>query len=168
MGLLDDVLQQLSQQQGKGASAAPGGDNTSPLVVIFQELLTGKSQDGAQPAARQQQAQAPQPNATAQQGGDGAAGLGGLGGLLAQLQQAGLDDVVRSWIGTGENKPVQPDDLGDALGKKAVTQMADKAGCNPNDLLTQLSKALPGIIDKLTHDGRVPTQQEVAQRLRGQ
>lgn len=168
MGLLDDVLQQLTQQQGKSATASPGGDNTSPLVVIFQELLTGKAQDGVQPAPRQQQADAPQANASAQQGGEGAAGLGGLGGLLAQLQQAGLDDVVRSWVGTGENKPVQPNDLGDALGKKAITQMADKAGCNPNDLLTQLSKALPGIIDKLTHDGRVPTQQEVAQRLRGQ
>lgn len=171
MGLLDDVLQQL-QQQSKGAGAAPnaasGGDGTSPLLVIFQELLTGKPQEGAQPAPRQQQAETPQGNAAAQQGQEGAAGLGGLGGLLAQLQQAGLDDIVRSWVGTGENKPVHPDALGDALGKNAVTQMADKAGCNPNDLLTQLSKALPGIIDKLTHDGRVPSQQEISQRLRGQ
>ncbi len=171
MGILDDVLQQLSQQQGRAPGAAPGAspgaDGTSPLVVIFQELLLGKQQDGAQPAPRQQQAEAPRSD-IGQQGQEGAAGLGGLGGLLAQLQQAGLDDVVRSWVGTGENKPVQPDALGDALGKKAVTQMADKAGCNSNDLLTQLSKALPGIIDKLTHDGRIPTQQEIGQRLRGQ
>lgn len=171
MGLLDDVLQQL-QQQSKGAGAAPnaasGGDGTSPLLVIFQELLTGKPQEGAQPAPRQQQAETPQGNVAAQQGQEGAAGLGGLGGLLAQLQQAGLDDIVRSWVGTGENKPVHPDALGDALGKNAVTQMADKAGCNPNDLLTQLSKALPGIIDKLTHDGRVPSSQEISQRLKGQ
>ena len=171
MGLLDDVLQQL-QQQSKGAGAAPnaasGGDGTSPLLVIFQELLTGKPQEGAQPAPRQQQAETPQGNVAAQQGQEGAAGLGGLGGLLAQLQQAGLDDIVRSWVGTGENKPVHPDALGDALGKNAVTQMADKAGCNPNDRLTQLAKALPGIIDKLTHDGRVPSQQEISQRLRGQ
>lgn len=171
MGLLDDVLQQLQQQtKGAGASpnAAPGGGDTSPLIVIFQELLTGKPQDGAQAAPRQQQAEAPQGNVAAQQGQDGAAGLGGLGGLLAQLQRAGLDDVVRSWVGTGENKPVRPDELGDALGKNTVTQMADKAGCNPNDLLTQLSKALPGLIDKLTHDGRVPSPQEINQRLRGQ
>lgn len=170
MGILDDVLQQLSQQQGKGAAPSTGGDGSSPLVVIFQELLTGMQQDGAQPAPRQQQAEAPQGNIAqrGQQGQGGAAALGGLGGLLAQLQQAGLDDIVRSWVGTGENKPVQPDDLGDALGKKTVTQMADKAGCSPNDLLAQLSKALPGIIDKLTHDGRIPTQQEISQRLRGQ
>ena len=87
--------------------------------------------------------------------------------MLAQLQAAGLDDVVKSWVGTGQNKPVQPDELGDALGKKTVTQMADKAGCSQDDLLTQLSKALPGLIDKLTHDGRIPTQQEINQRLTG-
>jgi uncharacterized protein YidB (DUF937 family) len=168
MGILDDVLKQLSQQQGKGAAPSTGGDGSSPLVTIFQELLTGMQQGGAQPAPRQQQAAAPQGNIPqGQQGQGGAASLGGLGGLLAQLQQAGLDDIVRSWVGTGENKPVQPDDLGDALGKKTVTQMADQAGCSPNDLLAQLSKALPGIIDKLTHDGRIPTQQEINQRLRG-
>lgn len=170
MGLLDDVLQQLSQPKGQAANAPAGGDNNSPLVAIFQELLIGKQAGGAQAGAPQQQAEAPRGNVAqqGQQGQGGAADLGGLGGLLAQLQQAGLDDVVRSWVGTGDNKPVQPDALGDALGKKTVTQMADKAGCSPNDLLSQLSKALPGIIDKLTHDGRVPTQQEVGQRLRGQ
>ncbi len=174
MGILDEVLQQLQQQQGKGQpqNAATGADGQSPLLVIFQELLLGKPQGADQPAPRQQQAEAPRGNVSAQQGGDqdasGLGGLGGLGGLLAQLQQSGLDDVVRSWVGPGENKPVEPDALGDALGKKAVTQMADKTGCNPNDLLAQLSKALPGLIDKLTHDGRIPTQQEVSQRLRGQ
>jgi uncharacterized protein YidB (DUF937 family) len=175
MGILDEVLQQLNQQQAKGAGAspsAPASDGNSPLVVIFRELLLGNDQDAAQPA--QQQAEAPRANAaqsqSAQQGQGSApdlGGFGGLGGLLTQLQNAGLDDVVRSWVGTGENKPVQPDALGDALGKKAVTQMADKAGCNPNDLLSQLSKALPGLIDKLTHDGQVPTQQQVGQRLKG-
>ena len=171
MGILDDVLQQLSQPKGQAANAPAGGDNSSPLVAIFQELLIGKQGGNAQASAPQQQAEAPRGNVAQQSGQQGQGGpgdMGGLGGLLAQLQQAGLDDVVRSWVGTGANKPVQPDELGDALGKKTVTQMADKAGCSTNDLLSQLSKALPGIIDKLTHDGRVPTQQEVGQRLRGQ
>lgn len=161
MGLLDDTLKQLSQ----------GGNVSQPLLVVFQELLMGGQQDGQQATApRQQQAEAvpPKPNAAQQGGGVGAGELGGLGGLLAQLQQAGLDDAVRSWIGRGENKPVQPDALGKALGKENIEQMADKAGFNVNDLLAQLSKALPGIIDQLTHDGRIPSQQEVRQRLKGQ
>lgn len=154
MGLLDDALKQLTQ----------GGNTNQPLVAVFQELLLGKPQAGNQTAAPQQQASAPPANPGA---GQDAGALGGLGGLLAQLQAGGLDDVVKSWVGTGQNKPVQPDALGDALGKRTVTQMADKAGCSQDDLLTQLSKALPGLIDKLTQDGRIPSQQEVNQRLSG-
>ena len=153
MGLLDDTLKQLSQ----------GGNANQPLVAVFQELLLGRPQAGGQ-SSPQQQASVPQASAAP---GQDAGGFGGLGGLLAQLQAGGLDDIVKSWVGTGQNKPVEPDELGDALGKRAVTQMADKAGCSQDDLLTQLSKALPGLIDKLTQDGRIPTQQEVKQRLSG-
>ncbi len=155
MGLLDEALKQFTQ-------GSQGSTGNQPLVAVFQELLLGK-QAGNQPP---QQQQASMPKASQAQAG-GAAQDTGLGGLLAQLQAAGLDDVVKSWVGTGQNKPVQPDELGDALGKKTVTQMADKAGCSQDDLLTQLSKALPGLIDKLTHDGRIPTQQEINQRLTG-
>lgn len=157
MGLLDDAMKQLTQ-------GGQGGNANQPLVAVFQELLLGKPQAGNQTAAPQQQASTPQANAPA---GQDAGALGGLGGLLAQLQAGGLDDIVKSWVGTGQNKPVQPDALGDALGKRTVTQMADKAGCSQDDLLTQLSKALPGLIDKLTQDGRIPSQQEVKQRLSG-
>ncbi len=161
MGILDDALRQFTQG---GGSAPSGGSASQPLVAVLQELLVGKPQQpGARQASPQQEAAMPQSSA-APQGGAG----GGLGGLLAQLQAAGLDDAVRSWVGTGQNKPVQPEDLGDALGKRAVTQMADKAGCSQQDLLSQLAAALPGIIDKLTQDGRVPTQAEINQRLRGQ
>jgi uncharacterized protein YidB (DUF937 family) len=159
MGLLDEALKQFTQ------GSQQGGSGNQPLIAIFQELLLGKPQAGNQPTPQQQasmpQASSPQANAGGQDGGS----LGGLGGLLAQLQAAGLDNVVKSWIGTGQNQPVQPDELGDALGKKTVTQMADKAGCSKDDLLAQLSAALPGLIDKLTHDGRIPTQQEIKQRL---
>lgn len=164
MGFLDDTLRQLTQGSGKGSP---------DLAAVIQEIIVGRSQGGSQASAPQQQAEMPRANASAQAGGQaGAPGSatpasGGLSDLLAQLQAAGLDDIVRSWIGSGQNKPVQPQDLGDALGKRNVTQMADKAGCSQDDLLTQLSKALPTIIDKLTHDGRVPSQTEINQRLRG-
>ncbi len=156
MGLLDEALKQFTQ-------GGQGGTGNPQLVAVFQELLLGR-QAGNQPP---QQQQASMPRASQAQAGGAAQDLGGLGGLLAQLQAAGLNDVVKSWVGTGQNKPVQADAFGDALGTKTVTQMADKAGCSQDDLLTQLSKALPGIIDKLTHDGRIPSQQEVNQRLTG-
>src|SRR4249919_389801 len=44
----------------------------------------------------------------------GAAGTvlsGGLNDVLKQLQQAGQGDVAKSWVGTGPNKAISPDDL---------------------------------------------------------
>ena len=158
MGLLDEALKQFTQG-GQGSSGT-----ISPWWRCSRSCCWASA--GGQSAA----ATAARLDAAGRRSGQAArcgTDIGGLGGLLAQLQAAGLDDVVKSWVGTGQNKPVQPDELGDALGKKAVTQMADKAGCSQDDLLTQLSKALPGLIDKLTHDGRIPTQQEINQRLTG-
>jgi uncharacterized protein YidB (DUF937 family) len=143
MGLLDDLMAR-SQQSG-GFSK----DVTSALG----ELLKGNA---PQPSA--QRSNAPGPDSEL---------LNGLDVLLAKLREAGLDNVVKSWIGTGPNAPVKPDVLGSALGANAVNKMAGEAGVAREDLLTQLAKALPVLIDKLTPDGRVPTQGELAEKLRG-
>jgi uncharacterized protein YidB (DUF937 family) len=97
--------------------------------------------------------------------GGGAAGSilsGGLGNLINQLQQAGHGDVANSWVGTGANKPVSPTQLQDALGDDTVNSLAEQAGMPREDLLSQLSKALPGVVDKLTPDGRLPTEHEAS------
>ncbi len=90
------------------------------------------------------------------QGGGAGGGLGGLGGLVSKLQQAGLGDVVGSWVGTGQNLPVQPEQLGRALGPDTISSMAGQLGMNNNDLLGQLSQMLPQVVDKLTPQGQVP------------
>ncbi len=89
-------------------------------------------------------------------GGAGAGGLGGLGGLVSKMSQAGLGDVVGSWVGTGQNMPVQPDQLGNALGEDTISSMAGQLGMNNNDLLGQLAQMLPQVVDKLTPQGQVP------------
>jgi uncharacterized protein YidB (DUF937 family) len=89
-------------------------------------------------------------------GGGAAGGLGGLGGLVSKMQQSGLGDVVGSWVGTGQNMPVQPDQLGAALGHDTISSMAGQLGMNNNDLLGQLAQMLPQVVDKLTPQGQVP------------
>ncbi len=36
---------------------------------------------------------------------------GGLSGLVQNFQRNGLGDVISSWIGTGQNLPISPDQL---------------------------------------------------------
>ena len=95
--------------------------------------------------------------------GDAAGGLvGGLGGLLDRLTSAGHGQVAQSWVGTGPNTPIQPSQLGGALGQTTVSELARQAGMSEQDLLAQLSQVLPGVVDKLTPQGQVPPHAEVS------
>jgi len=100
MGLLDEALKQFTQ-------GGQGSTGNQPLVAVFQELLLGRPA-GDQPP---QQQQASMPRASQAQAGGAAqdaAGLGGLGGLLAQLQAAGLDDVVNHGSAPGRTSRCSP------------------------------------------------------------
>lgn len=81
---------------------------------------------------------------------------GGLGGLVGKFEQAGLGNVVSSWIGSGQNLPISADQLQSVLGSDAVAGIAAKLGINPSDALGQLSTMLPGLVDKLTPNGAAP------------
>ncbi len=94
---------------------------------------------------------------------EGAGGLlGGLGGLLDKLQKGGLGDAANSWLGTGQNKPVSPGQLGSALGPDIIKTLAQRSGLSEEEITRQLSQILPGVVDKLTPQGRLPTMAELS------
>jgi uncharacterized protein YidB (DUF937 family) len=81
---------------------------------------------------------------------------GDLNSLVQKFEAAGLANVVQSWIGTGANLPIHVDQLQQALGAEHLSQLAQTAGLNKDQLLQQLSAALPGVIDRLTPGGQIP------------
>jgi uncharacterized protein YidB (DUF937 family) len=81
---------------------------------------------------------------------------GGLDELINQFKKNGFQDVVNSWIGTGQNQAISPGQLREALGQKTVNDLSRQADTPQDDLLAQLSKYLPGVIDKLTPNGQLP------------
>lgn len=98
----------------------------------------------------------------------GAAGSvlsGGLGDLLNQLQQGGHGDTANSWVGKGQNKPIAPGDLANALGADQIESLSAQSGLSRDELLNGLSQYLPQVIDHLTPDGRLPTENEISGRL---
>jgi len=78
---------------------------------------------------------------------------GGVQGIVAQLEQQGLGNTVRSWVGTGANQPITADQVHQAFGSDTVKQLAAKVGMTPEDLAAKLSAILPQAIDKLTPGG---------------
>jgi uncharacterized protein YidB (DUF937 family) len=92
---------------------------------------------------------------------------GGLQQLISSFQQKGLGDVIGSWVSTGANKPVSPDQLGQALGSDQLGRLAQQTGLDAGSLANQLSSLLPGLVDKLTPDGNVPEAGALQDRLGG-
>jgi uncharacterized protein YidB (DUF937 family) len=73
--------------------------------------------------------------------------------IVAQLEQQGLGDTVRSWVGGGANQPITPDQIHQAFGSDTVKELAAKVGLSPQDLAAKLSAILPQAVDKLTPGG---------------
>ncbi len=97
----------------------------------------------------------------------GAAGgvlSGGLGDLIKSLQQGGQGDKADSWVARGPNNPIAPPDLAKALGPEKIDWLMRETGMSRDELLAGLSRELPETIDKLTPEGRLPSEQE-AERL---
>jgi uncharacterized protein YidB (DUF937 family) len=90
-----------------------------------------------------------------------------LGGLLNKLEQGGLGSQANSWVGSGQNQPVSPGQLGQALGPNIMKTLSQLTGISEDDLNKQLSQAIPVIVNNLTPNGKLPTVAELS-KIMGQ
>lgn len=81
---------------------------------------------------------------------------GGLQGLLAKLQAGGLGEASQSWVGTGANQPVAPEQLGSALGPDLMAMIARQMGGDTQQASSTMADLLPDLIDRLTPQGQMP------------
>jgi uncharacterized protein YidB (DUF937 family) len=188
MGLLDVLNGMQNGPRGQRAPGGSGSSGMSPITMAVLGLIAYKaikSFSGGQPTAGPAGPGAsPGANAGTQGAGLATGGLGdllkgGLGSLLAggaaggvlsgglndllkQFQQTGQSDVAHSWIGSGPNKAISPNDLASALGADRINTLVAYSGMSRDDLLNSLSQHLPGVMDQLTPQGRLPTEQEAA------
>src|SRR5436190_19324323 len=81
---------------------------------------------------------------------------GGLEGVVSEFEKNGLGATVKSWVGTGPNQPVSPDEVHKALGPDLMQQLSEKSGLSVQELAQKLSQVLPRAVDKLTPDGAIP------------
>jgi uncharacterized protein YidB (DUF937 family) len=163
MGLLDSVIGALGQGSGGAqnpqaalisaivgmlAQGGGGGGGSGGLGGMLGSALGGGGSGGGLAGALG--------GALGGGMGGGGGGLGGLGGLVEQFSRAGMGDIAKSWVGTGQNLPISPDQLGKVLGGDTIGNMASQLGMNQGDLLGQLSQMLPQVVDKLTPQGQIP------------
>lgn len=143
MGLLDIVGGMLGGQPGQGQGQGGGlGD----LAAMLGQGGGQGMQGGGQAALLQMVLSLLASN------GQG----GGLAGLMEKFQSAGLGEQMNSWVGTGQNLPVSPEQLGKVFGADQMSQMADRMGLSTGDLGAQLSQLLPEAVNQFTPGGQAP------------
>ena len=81
---------------------------------------------------------------------------GGISGLAQQFSAQGLDGIISSWIGTGQNMPISGEQLQNVLGHEQIQGLASQAGVSPEAAKSGLAQILPVLIDRLTPNGDVP------------
>jgi uncharacterized protein YidB (DUF937 family) len=165
LGLLAyKAYNKLTAQQPNAAPAAPGGQQRTALGGSLQQSASGGAPGGGGLGDLFQ-------GGLGSLGGllaGGAAGTilsGGLDSLIKQFDQSGHGDVAKSWVGTGQNREISPNELEHALGGDTVNSLAEEAGLSKVELLQRLSNELPGAIDRMTPHGRAPTEDEMSRMV---
>ena len=81
---------------------------------------------------------------------------GGLQGMLGKFQQAGYGEQAQSWIGTGQNMPIDAGALSQIFGQGQLSQIAQQLGIPHDQVAGQLAQELPNVVDRMTPDGQIP------------
>jgi uncharacterized protein YidB (DUF937 family) len=190
MGLLDVLNGMQNGPRGPSTPSAQSGGGMSPMTMAILALLAYKAVKHISGSSASTATPAPAPSSPGPSGGSlggslgglgdvlkgglggllagGAAGSvisGGLGDLLKQLQQNGHGDTANSWVSPGPNKQIAPGDLANALGADQINSLMSQSGLSREELLNGLSQHLPDVVNHLTPDGRLPTENELSERL---
>lgn len=92
---------------------------------------------------------------------------GGLQNILQQFQQAGLGQQAQSWVSTGANLPISPEDLMKVFGQGQMAQWAQQLGVPQEEAAGGLSAMLPELINQVTPQGQVPATNDLDGLLAG-
>ena len=99
-------------------------------------------------------------------GGNGAGtssgGLaGGLGELMNTFKTAGQSETADSWVTPGvPTKGLTAQEVEQAIGSENLDELSSRTGLSRQDLLERLATAIPETVDRLTPEGRMPTDDQ--------
>jgi uncharacterized protein YidB (DUF937 family) len=177
MGLLDVLNGMQNGPRGQPQPAAPGSGGLSKTTMALLAFLAYKAYKGMN-AQQPAQAGAPAPQGREPQEPGGLAGVlrtifgggsvpgpvlsRGVGNTVQDFERSGHGEIARSWVGRGQNRSITPENLEGALGEGGIRDLMQQTGMERDELLATLSEHLPRVIDHLTPEGRLPTEQEAS------
>lgn len=92
---------------------------------------------------------------------------GGFSGFIGKFRDAGLGDLVDSWITTGDNTPISNEQLESALGEDTLNSVAEQAGTDKETATSAMAMMVPQVVDQLTPDGEIPDEESLLSKIGG-
>ena len=137
-----------------GLLAIAGYQNRDKLA----EMLRGTQAKSGPPGDPQGRRDATPDNLGGLLSGTSVGGLlgSGLRDLIDGFKSSGQGEIADSWVRTGPNKPVSPQELERAISPEIWAALSDQTGLSKQELLSRLSRELPEAVDKYTPEGRLP------------
>jgi uncharacterized protein YidB (DUF937 family) len=135
-GGLDDLLGGVLGGGGGTAGAKSGGINTGALIGALAPIVIGMVKRG------------------------------GLQKMVSGFQQQGMGKQADSWVSTGPNEAVSGSEMRVGLGDGEVRQFAQAAGIPEDEAADVLAAVVPQVVDGLTPNGQLPSDEELEARLR--
>lgn len=92
---------------------------------------------------------------------------GGIGAVLDRFRQRGHAQEADSWVSTGPNRGLAPQQVSELIGADELSQMSRQLGVPDQEVADGLSEILPQMVDQATPDGQLsPDADEVLERGR--
>jgi uncharacterized protein YidB (DUF937 family) len=177
MGLLDVLNGMQNGPRGEAAPGQGGMSKTTMALLAFLAYKAYKGISGSQAAPAPPPPRYPQDDRGAEREPGGLAGVlktifggssmpgpvlrRGVDNTVRDLEDRGHGDIARSWVSKGPNRQISSGQLESALGEDGVRDLMQQTGMRREELLDTLSEYLPRVIDHLTPEGRMPSDEEV-------
>jgi len=76
-----------------------------------------------------------------------------LDSIISKVKDSNLSEIITSWIGDGENKPISADAISDLFSTEKISEFAKSLGIDEESAKNALSEVVPNFVDKVTSNG---------------
>lgn len=76
-----------------------------------------------------------------------------LGSILGKMQGGGMADMAQSWLGDGDNAPMEDSNVMDMFGADKISEFAAKLGMTESEAVGGLRDAMPEMVNNASSGG---------------
>ncbi len=76
-----------------------------------------------------------------------------IGSILSNMQGGGMADMAQSWLGDGDNAPMEDEHVTNMFGADKIRDFASQLGMSESEAIGGLRDAMPQMVDQASSGG---------------